>query len=82
MRNFTRMVLFFCLLLTSVSLNAQSVIIGTGTSTTNGGGTGSSLTADPVERYYNYEHFQIVYIASELTAGGMTSGASITAMGF
>ena len=54
----------------------QSVVIGTGTSTSN------SSTADPVERYYNYEHTQIVYLASELSAGGMTSGSQITALGF
>ena len=53
-----------------------SVIIGTGTSTTNGS------SADPIERYYNYEHFQIVYTAAELTAAGMPSGALITALGF
>ncbi|RZJ73514.1 GEVED domain-containing protein [Flavobacterium sp.] len=51
-------------------------IIGTGTATTNG------LTADPVERYYNYTHSQIVYTAAELTAGGMTAGATISSLGF
>ena len=63
------------------TISAQC-IIGTGTTTTNGGGTGSSLTADPVECYYNFEHFQIVYTAAELSAGGMTSGAVINSMGF
>ncbi|HPI54648.1 MAG TPA: GEVED domain-containing protein, partial [Chitinophagaceae bacterium] len=58
-------------------LHAQSsVIIGTGTLNTNGS------SADPLERYYNYEHFQMVYLASELTAGGMTVGAQITSLGF
>ncbi len=51
-------------------------IIGTGTLTTNGS------TADPIERYYNYEHFQMVYTAAELAAGGMSAGSQITAMGF
>lgn len=54
----------------------QSVIIGTGTTTTDGN------KADPVERYYDYEHFQIVYLASELIFGGMSSGSLITALGF
>ena len=63
------------------TISAQC-IIGTGTTTTNGGGTGYSLTADPVECYYNFEHFQIVYTAAELSAGGMTSGAVINSMGF
>ena len=54
----------------------QSAIIGTGTSTTNGS------IADPIERYYNYEHYQIVYTAAELAAAGMPSGAIISALGF
>lgn len=55
---------------------SQSIIIGTGTTTTNG------TTADPVERYYNYTHSQIVWTAAELTTAGLPSGASITGMGF
>jgi len=54
----------------------QSVIIGTGTSTSNGS------TADPVERYYGYEHFQIVYLASEFIAAGVPANATINALGF
>ncbi|MBK7031186.1 MAG: hypothetical protein IPH45_19155 [Bacteroidales bacterium] len=57
-------------------LMGQSAIIGTGTSITNGS------TADPVERYFNYEHFQIVYTAAELTAAGMPAGAIINSLGF
>lgn len=53
-----------------------TAIIGTGTSTTNGS------TADPIERYYNYIHFQMVWTAAELTTAGMSSGSTITAMGF
>ncbi len=55
---------------------AQNAIIGSGTTTSNGS------TADPVERYYNYEHMQIVYLATELTTAGMPSGATINALGF
>jgi len=55
---------------------SQSVIIGTGTTTTNG------TTIDPVEVFYNYEHYQIIYTAAELTAAGMPAGVAITAMGF
>ena len=54
----------------------QSAIIGTGTSTTNG------TAADPIERYYNYTHYQIVYTATELTTAGISPGATIDAMGF
>ena len=53
-----------------------TAIIGTGTSTTNGS------TADPIERYYNYIHFQMVWTAAELTTAGMSSGSTITAMDF
>ena len=54
----------------------QSVIIGTGITTTNGS------VIDPVERYYNYEHYQIIYTAAELIAAGLPSGAVINALGF
>jgi len=58
------------------SILGQSVIIGTGTSTTDGS------TIDPVERFYNYTHCQIIYTAAELSAVGMPAGATITALGF
>jgi len=67
--------LFAMLFLTGSSW-AQYVIIGTATTNTNGS------TTDPVERYYNYEHYQIMYTAAELAAQGMPAGATITAMGF
>ena len=71
------LVLLLSILLGGTKLSsAQSVIIGTGTLTSNGS------AADPVERYYNYEHTQIVYLASELSAGGMVAGSNITALGF
>jgi len=70
-----RLLLFILVLLWAGSSIGQA-IIGTGTTTSNGS------SADPIERYYNYEHFQIVYLASELTAAGMPSGATITALGF
>ena len=54
-----------------MNTNAQC-IIGTGTLTTN------SSTADPIERYYNYERFQTIYTAAELTALGYTNGTAIS----
>ncbi|MBK9542433.1 MAG: hypothetical protein IPO49_08950 [Bacteroidetes bacterium] len=54
----------------------STATIGAGTSTTNGS------SADPIERYYNYEHFQILYTAAELNTAGMSAGASISAIGF
>jgi len=67
---------FIALFLWTGSSWGQTAIIGTGTSTTNG------TSADPIERYYKYEHFQIVYTAAELTTAGMPSGALINSMGF
>jgi hypothetical protein len=68
--------LFFAWLIFAISTQGQSVIIGTGTANTNGN------IADPIERYYNYTRFQIVYTAAELTAAGMPAWASINALGF
>jgi hypothetical protein len=70
------LLILMALFLWAVSSWAQNAIIGTGTSTTNG------TTADPVERYYNYEHFQIVYLATELSTAGMPANATINALGF
>ena len=71
--------LFVLLLLGVFGGNAiaqSTATIGTGTLTTNG------TSADPIERYYNYEHFQMVWTAAELTAAGMPAGAVITGLGF
>ncbi len=57
-------------------VEGQTVTIGTGTNTTNG------TTSDPLERYYNYTHSQIVYTAAELTAAGMLPGSTINQIGF
>ncbi|MFZ4523063.1 MAG: hypothetical protein ACOYNC_15235 [Bacteroidales bacterium] len=68
--------LLIALMLWAGSSWAQTAIIGTGTLTTN------SSTFDPVERYYEWEHYQVVYTAAELTAAGMPAGVTITSMGF
>ncbi|HTN46319.1 MAG TPA: GEVED domain-containing protein [Flavipsychrobacter sp.] len=57
-------------------INAQSIIIGTGTTTTDGTG------ADPVCDYYNGLHYQTVYTAAELSTAGLTAGSSLTSIGF
>lgn len=56
--------------------NAQSIVIGTGATTTDG------TAADPVERYYRWEHFQMVWTAAELSAAGLPAGAEINSLGF
>ncbi|MFZ4523227.1 MAG: T9SS type A sorting domain-containing protein [Bacteroidales bacterium] len=67
---------FLFLLTFAGTAAAQSAVIGTGTANTNGN------IADPTERYYQYERFQIVYTAEELTTAGMPAGAMINALGF
>lgn len=64
----------FCLNIVSAQ---STLVIGTGTDNTDGGST-----ADPVSGYYESEHHQLIYLASELIAGGMTPNSSITGLGF
>ncbi|HNK41575.1 MAG TPA: hypothetical protein PL002_10330, partial [Flavobacteriales bacterium] len=60
----------------SPTVHGQSVIIGTDAVST--AGTGS----DPTDDFYTKMRYQTVYLASELTAGGVPAGSSITALGF
>ena len=55
--------------------NAQC-IIGTGTVSTAGSGS------DPIDGFFNFFRYQTVYTAAELTAGGMSAGSVINALGF
>ncbi len=68
--------LLFALLLWAGSSWGQSIIIGNGTTVTDG------TTIDPVDRFYNYTHCQIIYTAAELSAAGLPSGSAISAIGF
>ncbi|MCL4283450.1 MAG: hypothetical protein KJZ58_14460, partial [Flavobacteriales bacterium] len=52
------------------------VVIGTDGTNTNGSGS------DPVDDFFAYMHYQTVYLASELSAQGMTAGSTISALGF
>ncbi len=56
--------------------NAQFVIIGTDAATLG------SFDGNPIDDFYNFSHYQTVYLASELSAQGMSPGSSITALGF
>ena len=56
---------------------SQTFIIGDGTMTTDGSGTN-----DPVDRYFEYNRYQTVYLASELTAGGMVAGDFLDGLGW
>ncbi|WP_435412948.1 T9SS type A sorting domain-containing protein [Psychroserpens mesophilus] len=55
--------------------DAQSIVIGTGTSTT------TSTGADPIHGYYNAFRYQAVYTAAELSAS-LTPNDEITALGW
>ncbi|WP_431137648.1 fibronectin type III domain-containing protein, partial [Psychroserpens mesophilus] len=55
--------------------NAQSIVIGTGTTTTDGSGS------DPIDDFYNSFRYQVVYTAAELSAS-LTPYDEITALGW
>lgn len=61
----------------SVTLNYTS---GTGTSTTNGLTTGSSLGPNPMQNYYGGSKEQTMWRASELTALGLVNGSKINSI--
>jgi len=67
----------FCLvlyLLTVTGLKAQTTVtLGSGTTTSTANTTGAGL--GPVNAYYEYMHFQVVYTAAEITAAGGSAGA-------
>ncbi len=56
-------------------LSAQSIVIGTATTTT------TSIGADPIHGYYNAFKYQVVYTAAELNAS-LTPFDEITGLGF
>ena len=55
--------------------NAQTIVIGTGISTT------TSTGSDPIDGYYNAFRYQVVYTAAELSAS-LTPFDEITALGW
>lgn len=62
-------------LFTCWQINAQSIVIGTGTGTT------TSTGSDPIDGYYESFRYQVVYTAAELSAS-LTPYDEITALGF
>lgn len=77
MKKFTQKLLavVFCLLST-VAVQGQTVILGTGTAT-NG-----TTTASPINQWYRSSHGQMVYTAAELNAAGISGAGTITHFGF
>lgn len=70
-----KITLLFFLLLGLSQMNAQTVVIGSGTVLTNGTG------ADPVDGYYKSMKYQVVYTAAEL-ATMLTPYDEISSLGF
>lgn len=73
MKKFTFLV--FMMLAFCWQSNSQSIVIGTGTSTT------SSTGSDPIDGYFNAFRYQVVYTAAELSAS-LTPNDEITALGW
>jgi subtilisin-like proprotein convertase family protein len=59
------------------TVNAQSSLIIGGTGNNSG-----TTNPGPTDAYFNFFRYQVVYTAAELSAGGLTAGGSITALGF
>jgi len=71
-----RLSLLLLFIAVTYNVNSQTFYtFGTGTSVTDG------LSADPVEQYYNYTHFQMVFTAAELSSSGMSSNTEISQIG-
>ena len=69
-----KITLFLFALFSCWQINAQSIIIGTATTTT------TSTGSDPIDGYYESFRYQVVYTAAELSAS-MTPYDEITALG-
>lgn len=70
-----KITLFLFALFSCWQINAQSIVIGTGTGTTTSSGS------DPIDGYFNSFRYQVVYTAAELSAS-LTPYDEITALGF
>lgn len=70
-----KITLFLFALFACWQMNAQSIVIGTATTTT------TSTGSDPIDGYYESFRYQVVYTAAELSAS-MTPYDEITALGF
>ncbi|WKZ61941.1 MAG: fibronectin type III domain-containing protein [Saprospiraceae bacterium] len=57
-------------------IGAQTIIIGTGGSNTDGSGN------DPIDDYFEYMRYQTVYTATELSTAGLTPYDILTGLGF
>jgi len=67
------------ILLSTGGVQAQTYTVEpTGGTAGNTNGTGS----DPVDDYFKYMRYQVVYTAAELSASGLVGGSTITAVGW
>ncbi len=69
-------ILLLAALLWATSGWAQTIVIGTGGSNSNGTGN------DPIDDYFAYMHYQTVYTAAELSAAGLVAYNELTGLGF
>ena len=74
MKKITFLMAFLAIL--SWQVNAQTIIIGSGTTST------TSTGSDPIDGYFESFRYQVIYTASELTAAGLPLGADLTGLGF
>ncbi len=70
-----KITLWLFVLFTCWQINAQSIVIGTATTTTTSAGS------DPIDGYFESFRYQVVYTAAELSAS-LTPYDEITALGF
>ncbi|MBP7184375.1 MAG: T9SS type A sorting domain-containing protein [Saprospiraceae bacterium] len=78
MRVFTNLLFtLFLIGAMSVHMSSQNADIGA-SSTISTSSTGS----DPIDGYYESFRYQVIYTATELSAAGMPSGATITGLGW
>lgn len=60
----------------STAFSQSTITIGTGTNTTNGN------SIDPIDRFYAYIKYQMVYTAAELASAGLQENDIINSLGF
>ncbi|MBK7383739.1 MAG: fibronectin type III domain-containing protein [Flavobacteriales bacterium] len=68
--------MLIALVAVNLSASAQTFVIGAGAIST------TSTGSDPINGYYNAMRYQVVYLASELSTGGMVAGDNLSGLGW
>ena len=84
MKKFYNFLSFTWLVALAILLSTGGVQAQTYTVVPNGGTAGNTngLGSDPVDDYFKYMRYQVVYTAAELSASGLVGGSTITAVGW